>query len=468
MDMTPVLSLQDFDLPDLELSPAAPPSARHGPAESAEARLADFFRDPESAGDSAWVWRIEQQSALIDALRALFHGPSALVRLRLWMFMTLAEQGTAALSREEIDSLFHALRPDAVDTVLKRLRDAGLLAWDDTQRRHQITPLAHQLTAVLSPLAHAATSDGELAGLLGQVVGAEQLGTLDVSQIQLLQAQLVRLHTEFADAIASGSEFRLREARKRYERAATLIDRASDAITAIISQADGHAALEKAARALGQAQSRLLAMASQFNRALQQVDRQRVTLGTTGITSTDVKRWLQTLPHAGALLEGALSSGLIPAALAAHDLLDVTEAEFERDRPQLSRSEALPPAQAAPQGSLAAVALPPELGELAGLLALWSAETPAGQPRAVADALLGPQPARSRYAQVAYKAQLLPLLGDAQARELPGATGELARQPWRVQWLAATQPITHDDIELLSQGQLPAPGLATPSTDKTP
>ena len=26
---------------------------------------------------------------------------------------------------------------------------------------------------------------------------------------------------------------------------------------------------------------------------LQQVDRQRVTLGTTGITSTDVKRWLQ-------------------------------------------------------------------------------------------------------------------------------------------------------------------------------
>ena len=44
--------------------------------------------------------------------------------------------------------------------------------------------------------------------------------------------------------------------------------------------------MERAARGMGQAQSRLLAMASQFNRALQQVDRQRVTLGTTGITST--------------------------------------------------------------------------------------------------------------------------------------------------------------------------------------
>lgn len=467
--MTPALSLQDLDLPDLNLATAAPTDRPADADDSGDARLADYFRDTEAAGDSPWAGRIEAHGALIDALRALFHGPAGLVRLRLWVFMTLVEQGNALFNRDEIDALLHALRPDALDTVLKRLRESGLLAWDDTQRRYQVTPLAQQLTAVLSPLATASPADGELAGLLGQVIGAEQLGTLDVNQIQMLQAQLVRLHAEFSDAIASGSEFRLREARKRYERAATLIDRASDTIAAIIHQSDGHAGLEKAARALGQAQSRLLAMASQFNRALQQVDRQRVTLGTTGITSTDVKRWLQTLPQAGRLLDGALASGLIPAALAPHDLLDVTEAEFERDRPQAGRAESLPPALSAPQGSLAAVALPRELGDLAELLGAWATGGQAGLPRPVAEALLGPQPARSRYAQVAYKTQLLPLLGDAQARELPGATGALARQPWRVQWQAATQAIDHDEIELLSQGQL-VPAADTPAQppDKTP
>ncbi|MBN4658879.1 aldehyde dehydrogenase family protein, partial [Escherichia coli] len=49
--------------------------------------------------------------------------------------------------------------------------------------------------------------------------------------------------------------------------------------------------LEREARALGYAQARLLAMASQFHRALQQLDRQRVTLGSTGVTSSDVRDW---------------------------------------------------------------------------------------------------------------------------------------------------------------------------------
>jgi hypothetical protein len=85
------------------------------------------------------------------------------------------------------------------------------------------------------------------------VVGANQLGSVDAGQVQLLHAQLARLHGEFADAIASGSEFRLREARKRYDRAATLIDRASEAIAAIIGGRAGHIALERAARGLGTA-----------------------------------------------------------------------------------------------------------------------------------------------------------------------------------------------------------------------
>ena len=420
-----------------------------------EAPLVDYFRDADHASDSPLAWQIDQQSAQIDALRGLFHGPAGLVRLRLWVFMTLMGQAQAALTREELEQLFHALRPEALDTVLKRFRDIGLLNWDETQRRHSITPLAQQLTALLGPLTNGSGED-ELAGLLGQVVGADRLGTLDGRQVQMLQAQLDRQHSEFQDAIASGSEFRLREARKRYDRAARLIDRASDAITAIIGNSRGVVALEKAARGLGQAQSRLLAMASQFNRALQQVDRQRVTLGTTGITSTDVKLWLQTVASLDSLAGHAMGRPVSLAVLAPHEMLDVTEAEFERDRPQASAPEPLPAAQPAPEGRLDTVALPQELAELSMLLARWGLEAGPGDgaPRLLADALLGPADKPSRYAQVAYKAQLLPLLGDAQAQTLAGPTGDLARQPWRAEWNSVLQAQDHPAVSHLTQGLL--------------
>lgn len=428
--------------------------------------LADFFRDGylfgDAAADAPLLGRLSRQQPLTQALSGLFHGPAALVQLRVWVFLQLASQGNAQWPREHIEELFHALRPEALDTVLKRLRDVGLLAWDETQRTYALPPLAQRVAALLAPLTGDAPEDeadgGELAALLGQVVGANQLGSVDAAQVQMLHAQLARLHGEFADAIASGSEFRLREARKRYDRAATLIDRASDAISALIGNAQGHLLLERAARGLGQAQSRLLAMASQFNRALQQVDRQRVTLGTTGITSTDVKRWLQTAPALHRLLEGALAQPAQIATLAPHELLDVVEAEFERDRPEAALPDTLPAAQSAPAGTLTAVALPRELGDLNTLLAEWATAAegtdPATTAHAVAEALLGPRPAAARYAQVAYKAQLMPLLGDPQAAVLPGLTGELARQPWRIAWEPRAEPLEHDQVELLSQGRL--------------
>ena len=168
-----VRSLQDLALPDLNL-PFAPPKPQRdskpsrGPAtatQAAESGLADFFHHPEHATGSPWVMHIEQQSALIDGLRGLFHGPAGRVRLHLWMFMTLVEQPGTVLHRDEVDALWPALRPDAVgltDTVLQRFRDTGLLTWDDSRRHCTITPLARQLaqqlTCALSPLANANAS----------------------------------------------------------------------------------------------------------------------------------------------------------------------------------------------------------------------------------------------------------------------------------------------------------------------
>lgn len=416
-----------------------------------EPRSADeFFRDGGAPVDSLLWWQLDRHEALLAAQRALFGGEAAWVRLRVWVFLELLALPAARLARDDLNRHFHQVREDALETVLKRLRDAALLHWDASTQTYAITPLAQQAVGMLQPLtADNAGPDDDLAALLAGVAGAHQLGLLEPQQLNMLQAQLTRLREEFGDAMASGSEFELRRANARFERAIALVERASDAVKAIIeqAQASGHARLERLARELAGAQAGLLVMASQFNRALQQADRQRVTLGSTGVTTTDLRQWLQRVPDLAVLLGDALSTGVQPALVAGQELVDGAEAEFERDRPKPADVAGLPAAQAAPDGRLEVLSLPAELGALQRLLDGWTADGLGTQP--VAPAVLG-----GSYASAAYRAQLLPLLGDPQARHLKGAAGDMARQPWRVQWSASQGPVDDEAVAWMSRGDL--------------
>lgn len=405
-----------------------------------------YFRDPSLATDTPLAFALEQRQDLLEALRGLLAGNPMAARLRAWAFLELAALPQARIQRDELQLLFHALKPEALEMVLKRLRDIGLLVWDPQAQDYQLSPLAPQLQALLAPLARSAGDDDEMAALLAQVAGAQALGLSDAGQIRHLHAQLARLHDQFADAIASGSEVRLREAQPRFERALRLVERAGEALTALIRSEHDDPRLEREARALGHAQARLLAMASQFTRALQQADRQRVTLGSTGITSSDVRHWLQSHPALHTLADGALGTGLRPVLVSGQELVDVAEGEFERDRPDPQRAHGLPPAAEAAPGALETLRMPAELGALIEQLAGWSTE-PA--PRPVADAVLG-----GRFAQAAYRLQLLPLLGDAQARTLNGQTGDLARAPWRAAFEPRVQAVDDPQVASLSAGQL--------------
>lgn len=411
-----------------------------------------YFREPSLAAESPLAWALAQRLPLVDAVRGLLGGPQAAARLRLWCFLELAGLPQGRLQREDLNQLFHVLRPEALDMVLKRLRELGLLVWDATAQDYHLSPLAQQVHGLLAPLTKAsAPEDDEMASLLSQVAGAQALGLADAGQIKHLHAQLARLHDDFAEAIASGSEALLRAAQPRFDRALKLVERAGEALTALIRSDFDDPRLEREARALGQGQARLLSMASQFTRALQQADRQRVTLGSTGITSSDVRRWLQQHPALHELLGDALSTGVRPVFVSQHDLVDVAEGEFERDRPDPQRSTGLPPPAAAAAGSIETLRMPAELGALIGQLAAWSsapAETNP-EPRPLREAVLG-----GRFAQAAYRMQLLPLLGDAQARTLQGQTGDLARSPWLAALTPQVEAVDDAHVAALSAGQL--------------
>ena len=409
-----------------------------------------YFRDPSLAAEVPLAWALQQRLDLVDALRGLLGGAQAAVRLRLWVFLELASQPRARLQREDLNQLFHVLRAEALDMVLKRLRDLDLLVWDASAQDYHLSNLAQQVHALLAPLTKAASGeDDEMASLLAQVAGAQALGLADASQIKHLHAQLARLHDDFAEAIASGSEALLRAAQPRFDRALALVDRAGEALTALIRSDFADPRLEREARALGQGQARLLSMASQFTRALQQADRQRVTLGSTGITSSDVRHWLQQHSALHELLAGTLATGVRPVFVSQHDLVDVAEGELERDRPDPQRSIGLPPPAAPVAGTMETLHMPLELTALIGQLAAWS-EAPAQEPgRPLRDAVLG-----GRFAQAAYRMQLLPLLGDAQARTLQGQTGDLARSRWRAELTTQVDAIDDAHVAALSAGRL--------------
>ena len=434
-----------------------------------------YFLDPTVADESLIAWSVRERLPVIDALRGVLSGSSAAAHLRVYCLMELLAVPQARLSRELIAQTLHALRPGVAEPVLKRLRELGLLSWDATALDYQLTPLARALQPVLVALTQDQDPNDELGALLAQVAGAETLGLTQPGQLRQLQAQLARLHDDFAEAIASGSEGWLRQAQPRFERAMQLVDRAGQALTALIRSGADDARIEREARALGMAQAKLLTMASQFTRALQQADRQRVTLGSTGVTSSDVRAWLQAHPNLADLLQGALQTGVQPVFVSAHELIDVTEGEFERDRPDPERSQGLPPPIEASAGVIDAPSLPAELGALINMLAEWAEQQrqprnqqqSEQQPRSPsekqpADAELSQyvsaeQPLSrvvlgGRYAQAAYRLQLMPLLGDPQAQTLKGQTGALARSPWRAQFAATVQSTEEPEVLAISSG----------------
>ncbi|MBY0367368.1 MAG: hypothetical protein K2X12_14085, partial [Burkholderiaceae bacterium] len=105
-----------------DLRPAPTPDDPRSPDE--------FFRDGGGPVDSLLWWQLERHEALMAAQRALFGGEAAWVRLRVWLFLEVMALPAARLARDELNRHFHHVKEDALETVLKRLRDAGLLHWD--------------------------------------------------------------------------------------------------------------------------------------------------------------------------------------------------------------------------------------------------------------------------------------------------------------------------------------------------
>lgn len=424
--------------------------------------LQTFFKTGISPDDISAVYSLKRAQPVLQAFTAIFHGGFNGVLLRLLVLRELAsDTATTAFSRADINARLGYLDPDALETVLTRLRSTGLISWDNSQSVYRITPNARNvLAATESLLGTDENADAaEMSFVLTQVAGAQAVGGVSVEQLHHLLGRLLELTEEFSDAIASGSEFQLRSAQQKWHSACDWVEKGSQIIHAITHDERADAATHKAAQAIGRAQSHLLNMQGMFSRALNQIERQRVHLGQSGLSTTDIKTWLLQKDDLASLADDALSHPVTPLFITPSEMIDVAESELLSHRVS-AVSGALPAGENA-------VALAGDdsdaLHELDHWLGMLQGLGQNEQPQLVAD-LLTPV----NFAVASYRASMLPLIGDPNESALQGATGTLARLPLQWQIQDKMKKVQAQDIASMSVATIARlPSETTPNSDST-
>ncbi len=385
--------------------------------------LQTYFKSGITPDDVAAVFPLKRAQPMLQAFTALFHGGFNGVLLRLLVLRELtADVESPALSRADINAKLGYLEPDALETVLSRLRSTGLLNWDASQSVYRISSTARNVLAALESLLQAEQQgdQAEMSYMLTQVAGAQAVGGVSVEQLHHLLGRLIELTEEFSDAIASGSEFQLRTAQQKWHTACDWVEKGSLIIHAITNDSRADSATHRAAQAIGRAQSALLNMQGMFSRALNQIERQRVHLGQSGLSTTDIKTWLLQRDDLAALADNALAHPVTPFFITPSEMIDVAESELLATRVS-AVGGALPAGENAPE---IAKDDSDALLELDHWLALLTGTKPLEKPTPLEEILLP-----ASFAIASYRASLLPLLGDINESALQGATAALARLP---------------------------------------
>ena len=418
--------------------------------------LAAHFQHGVAPDEIEQVFHLKRAQPMLSAFTALFHGSQDGVLVRLLVLRELAaDTGSPAFSRADINTKLAYLIPESLETVLNRLRSHGLLAWDAAGAVYRITPLARNVLSALDALlalGKPEDDDAEMGYLLSQVAGAQAVGGVTVEQLKHLLGRLVELTEEFRDAIASGSEFKLRTSQAKWHMACDWVEKGSVILRAITSDERADAATHKAAQAIGRAQSALLNMQGMFSRALNQIERQRVHLGQSGLSTTDVKRWLLAHDDLASLAENAIDRPVVPLFGTPAEMIDVAETELLTERVTVAGPKGLPSGENAPLTINDNPAMQAELNDWINKLADFAnlGNFPEFSETGPKKVQLHESLLPAGFALASYRASLLPLLGDAAEASLQGATAELARLPIHFETLDAMVQLDDPEVAAMS------------------
>lgn len=410
--------------------------------------LHDFLAPGVEADDVPELGILTAARPLLDAFITLFRGTDAEVLMRLLVLREIGQDAEAPRwTPESLRQRFGYLDPVKLETVIKRLRDNGLLVIGE-DGRYQLSDLGRNAAASIAMLLRfGEEEDAELGFLTAQLAGLQAVGSVTAESLSHLLSKLNDLSWHFEDAIASGSEFRILDARRRLSANGRWLARGTAILEQLLADPEVDFEIARIAQRIGLAQSRLARVDAAFQRALNKIQAQRVTLGGSGISSSDVAAWLRRQSAERIAELGA--DALVPmpdlALLAGgHELLDRAEAVFEEQRAPTVDGMSLPAADDTPQAAA------PESEDLALLEHFNQRLARLNAPRPLAEVVAG-----GGFAAASYRLSLLAMLADgSQSAPDQGPIGRFMRLPLEVDFGDGLVVVEQDEIARISSGEI--------------
>ncbi|MGL4602671.1 MAG: hypothetical protein ACRCU9_00875 [Iodobacter sp.] len=385
----------------------------------------------------------------LDAFITLFRGGEEEVMVRLLVLREIGARAQAPRwTPQDLQAHFAYINPVKLETVLKRIRDNGLLVWDSDEQLYSLSEPGRIALASIGTLVQFSDGDAELGYLTAQVAAGQSVGRVAHEALQHLLARLNELYRDFEEALESQSEFQIRKAQSKLESVWKWVEKGTEVMHAILDDETLDLQTLNQAQAIATAQSRMLRLTSVFQRRLSELAAQRVHLGESGLTSTNVADWLRRLDQdeLANLGRDLLIFHPEPVFVTADELLDISEYELiSRERLEYIES-ALPSSEVAEDAEameverlLDAEALFEELGALAAR---------------GGTAELFEQVLADTYNVTAYRLSLLSLLGDADAALEQSVVADLVRLPLFLEAEAGVEVLDHAEVAEISRGRL--------------
>ncbi|WP_374352332.1 hypothetical protein [Chitinimonas sp.] len=411
-----------------------------------ESSLIEFFSDKFNPLDLPQLAELLRARELLGAFITLFHGNEEQVLVRLLVLREIGARGhEPRWSPQQLQAHFAYVDQVKLDTVLRRLRENGLLQWDADESLYQIAETGRVALAALSTLLAFADEDAELGYLTAQAAGQQQMGKVSNESLQHLLARLKELHRYFDDALESQSEYQIRKAQGRLESVWRWVQKGTTLTHELMADEQYDRRTLDAVQAIHEVQSRLLRLTGVFQRRLNQLQAQRVHLGESGLTSSDIGEWLRGASQAA--LAG-LASGMLcyPPQLAfitPDEMVDMAEFEL------VERERAVAEAYAMPEKKSAPAIGAPEAERLFAAEALHGFLAKVVAPTALHEGIVA-----DSYVETAYRLSLLSLIGDAEAAVEDSVVGDIVKLPLRLVTDGTVVALDHPEVAHISRGEL--------------
>jgi len=406
----------------------------------------DFLKPGVYPQDVDALFPLLQSVHVIEVLIALFRGGREDVMIRLAVMREIAARAEQPeWTPAQLQNHLGFIDATKLETVLHRLRSHDLLQWDSDRRLYQISATGRMVLSAISGLLRFGSQDDELGFLVAQAAGSGAVGNLSPEQLSHVLAKLTEYEHFFEEAVASGSEFRLKAAQTRLPKVMHWVENATAMVQNLSEQGLDDISWQITHK-ISLQQSRLLRMASVFQMELAKIARQRVMLSEGGLSSSELSAWLQ-----GQSMETLAALGDTyahvnePLFMLSDVMTDIADDVLEREVAD-KKVSTMPPEVDVAEAQHMTFEYPPQLAALTRMLRGIS-ETDVAE-AGLEDIVVG-----GDFGQASYRYSLLTFLGE---QHEDADLAALASQPFAIHHAldAPLQPVGRGEVGHMTAGHL--------------